>query len=111
MVVARFVALQEQLPPGARLLAVTMDPDFDTRSVLSDFADQAGARPGRWDFGRVPKEVLIGVAEKSGLAVTGRGTAITHDLVMVILDAEGRVVKRYRDFDWDMTEVVGLLGG
>lgn len=109
LVVSRFQALQEQLPPGARLLAVTMDPDYDTRSVLAAFGDEAGAVPGRWDFGRVPKEVLFGLAEKSGLAVHGRGTGITHDLVLVILDRDGRLVKRYHDFQWDMAEVVGLL--
>jgi protein SCO1 len=109
LVVSRFQALQEQLPEGARLLAVTMDPDYDTASVLAAFGEEAGAVPGRWDFGRVPKEVLIGVAEKAGLAVHGRGTGISHDLVMVILDAEGRVVRRYRDFAWDMGEVVNLL--
>ena len=111
LVVSRFQALQEQLPPRARLIAVTMDPDYDTRSVLSAFALASGARSGRWDFGRVPKEVLFGLAEKSGLAVHGRGTGITHGLVFVILDAEGRVVRRYDHFDWDMAEVVALLGG
>lgn len=109
LVVARFQALQEQLPEGARLLAVTMDPDYDNRGVLNAFADKSGAIEGKWDFGRVPKEVLIGVAEKAGLAVHGRGLGITHDLVLVILDADGRVRARYDHFDWPLAEVVAHL--
>jgi len=108
-VVARFQALQEQLPEGARLLTVTMDPDYDTRSVLKKFAADSGAEAGKWDFGRLPKEVLVGVAEKAGLTVHGRGLDIAHDLVLVILDREGRVKARYHHFQWDMAEVVGHL--
>jgi len=108
-VVARFQALQEQLPEGARLLAVTMDPDYDTRSVLKAFAADSHARPGAWDFGRLPKEVLVGVAEKSGLTVHGRGLDIAHDLVLVILGPDGTVRARYHHFQWDLAEVVGHL--
>jgi len=111
LVTARFQALQEQLPPGARLLAVTIDPDFDSLAVLNAYGDKAHAEPGKWDFGRVPKEVLVGLAEKAGLGVHGKGTGITHDLVLLLLDADGRLVKRYSDFEWEMAEVVGLLGG
>ncbi len=111
LVTARFQALQEQLPPGARLLAVTIDPDFDSLAVLKAYGEKAHAEPGTWDFGRVPKEVLVGFAEKAGLGVHGKGTGITHDLVLLLLDADGRLVKRYSDFEWEMAEVVGLLGG
>lgn len=109
LVVSRFQALQEVLPEGARLLAVTLDPDHDSRGVLRDFGEQSGAEPGKWDLGRVPKEVLFGLAEKAGLKVHGRGLGITHDLVMLVLDEEGRLVKRYTDMKWDLAEVSKLL--
>jgi protein SCO1/2 len=109
LTVARFQALQAALPEGARLLAITLDPDYDSRGVLRDFGKEHGAVPGKWDLGRVPDEVLVGVAEKAGLSTAGKGLGITHDLVMVVLDADGRVVKRYRDMAWDQAEVVRLL--
>ena len=109
LTVARFQALQAVLPQGARLLAVTLDPSFDSRGVLREFGEASGAVPGRWDLGRVPDEVLVGVAEKAGLATAGKGLGITHDLVMVVLDADGRVLKRFRDMAWDQAEVVRLL--
>jgi protein SCO1/2 len=108
---ARFGALQEVLPAGARLLAVTIDPEHDTRSVLRDYAASVGAVPGRWDFGRVPDEVLVGVAEKAGLRTDGKGTGITHDLVVIVLDEQGRLIRRFRDMKWEQDELVGLLRG
>jgi protein SCO1 len=109
LVVTRFQALQRALPEGARLLAITMDPEHDTRSVLRAFGEEAGAVPGRWDLGVVPDEVLFGLAEKAGLKVTGKGLGIVHDLVLLVLDEEGRLVKRYGDMSWDQAEVVALL--
>lgn len=109
LVTARFQALQEQLPKGARLLAVTIDPDYDSLQVLKAYGEKAHAEPGRWDFGRVPKEALVGLAEHAGLTVHGKGTGITHELVLLILDGEGKVTARYEDFDWAMDEVVGKL--
>lgn len=111
LIASRFGALQEVLPENARLLAVTMDPDFDSRGVLRDYGEKVGAVPGKWDFGRVPKEVLLGLAERSGLSVRGRGTEIVHDLVLLILDEDGTLVKRYDHMDWDQAEVVELLAG
>lgn len=109
LTVARFQALQAVLPDGARLLAVTLDPSHDSRGVLREFGEASGAVPGKWDLGRVPDEVLVGVAEKAGLATAGKGLGITHDLVLVVLDADGRVLRRYRDMAWDQAEVVALL--
>lgn len=113
LVVSRFQSLQAELPDGARLLAITLDPSHDTRAVLAAFADQSAAEAGRWDFGRVPPEVLVGVAEKAGLTVHGKGgpSDITHDLVLLILDDDGRLLQRYNHMDWDKTEVLDLLAG
>jgi protein SCO1 len=109
LVVSRFQSLQEVLPAGARLLAITMDPEYDSRSVLKEFGAKNAAVPGKWDFGKVPDEVLFGLAEKAGLKVAGKGQGIVHDLVLLILDEDGRLVKRYGDMAWDRDEVVKAL--
>lgn len=111
LVVSRLQSLQEDLPPNARLLAITMDPGYDSRSVLREFAKKNAAIPGRWDFGKVPDEVLFGLAEKAGLEVTGKGQGIVHDLVLLLLDEDGRLIRRYGDMAWDRDEVLTLLRG
>lgn len=111
LVVSRLQALQPQLPADSRIVAVTLDPGFDTPSVLAAFGREHGAEPGRWDFGLVPGEVLVGFAEKAGLRSHGKGLGITHDLLLLVLDADGRVVARYRDMEWSAQEVLAHLGG
>ncbi|MCA9492381.1 MAG: copper-binding protein [Myxococcales bacterium] len=107
--VAKLAALQEVMPEQARLVAVTMDPEYDSPGVLKAYAKEHGAVSGKWDFGLVPDEVLVGVAEKAGLRVDGKGLGITHDLLFVVLDEQGRVLARYRDTAWDVGEVARLL--
>ena len=109
LVVSRLQSLQEVLPEGARILAITMDPEHDSRGVLREFGTAHGAVPGRWDIGRVPGEVLFGLAEKAGLKVAGEGLGIVHDLVLLVLDEDGRLIRRYHDMKWDRDEVVKLL--
>jgi protein SCO1/2 len=109
LTVSRFQGLQEVLPEGARLLAITLDPEHDSRSVLRDYAASVGAEPGKWDFGHLPDEVLVGVAEKAGLRVDGKGLGITHDLVVVVLDEQGRLVGRFTDMAWSRDQLVELL--
>jgi protein SCO1/2 len=109
LVVSRLQALQPALPEGARILAITLDPEYDSRGVLREYAGKVGAKPGVWDFGKVPGEVLFGLAEKAGLKTAGEGLGIVHDLVLLVLDEDGRLVKRYHDMKWEQDEVVKLL--
>jgi protein SCO1/2 len=110
LVVSKLQALQPALPDDARIVVVTIDPAHDTRAVLQAFGREAGAIPGRWDFGRVPDEVLFGLAEKAGLKVHGRLPAITHDVVVLLLGDGGRLVRRIRGTDWSTDDVVAALG-
>ena len=82
---------------------------FGSLALASLFGREAGAEPGRWDFGRVPDEVLFGLAEKAGLKVHGRTPSITHDVVFLILDENGRLVRRVRGTDWAADEVAAWL--
>ncbi|MEN0067707.1 MAG: copper-binding protein [Myxococcota bacterium] len=111
LVTQRLLSLQGSLPTGARLVAVTLDPTYDSLAVLKAYGVERGAETGRLDFGRVPGEMLVSLAERAGLTTHGKGLAITHDLMLLIIDADGRVIARYGDMAWDRAEVLGHLGG
>lgn len=111
LVMRRILSLQADLPEGARVLAVTLDPEYDSPQVLASYGAAQGATPGRIDLGRVPKENLPVLAERAGLSVHGKGLEISHDLLLMIVDRDGTVKARYRDMDWDRAEVLGHLGG
>lgn len=58
MITGRFGALQRELPNEIGLLSVTVDPRNDTPARLTEYAESAGAEPGRWLFLRLEPEVL-----------------------------------------------------
>jgi protein SCO1/2 len=46
---ARMARLQSKIPPGARLVSITVDPDHDTSAVLQEYAANFEAGPS-WMF-------------------------------------------------------------
>jgi len=110
LVMRKMMGLQADLPDEARIVVITIDPGYDTLSVLKAYGEAQGAEPGRTDFGRVPKENLVALAERAGLSVQGEGLDISHDLVLVLIGADGRVVARYDHMEWDRDQVLGQLG-
>ena len=95
-----------------RLVTMTMDPEYDTPPVLLAHAQKRGADPAVWTFATGEPEEAARFAEQFGLYVErnpDRPIDITHNLVTVIVDAEGRLVKRHTGNDWTPTELVADL--
>ena len=103
-------ALQQALADDddVRIVAITLDPDFDTVEVLSAYAEQAGAGP-QWSFGRVAPEALSDLAMYAGMNVLEQGDQIVHARRMVVLDAAGALIERYDDTYYPVERVVTQL--
>lgn len=108
-VVSRMQALQGQLGPGQRILAVTLDPEGDTLPVLETFAETSGADPERWVFGRLEQEALADLALRAGMPVVRDGAEVVHGLRLLVLDHGGKLVERYDDNRWPLERVVEQL--
>lgn len=108
--VTRLQALQAALgeAEGARIVAVTLDPAFDTDEVLTEFAATAGAGP-RWSFGRLPEGELADLAMRAGLPVLRQGEDIAHGLRLLVVDRGGVVLERYDDANFPIARVVSQL--
>ncbi len=110
-VVARLGAVERALgdAPGVRILAVTLDPDHDTPSVLASYAAEVGAGP-RWSMGRLEGDTLADLELFAGLSVTRSGDAtFAHGVRFVVLDHGGRFVERYDDTRFPLERVVSQL--
>ncbi|MEQ1508011.1 MAG: copper-binding protein [Myxococcota bacterium] len=108
--ITRLQALQQGLggAPGARILAVTLDPAYDSREVLAGFAAQAGAGPG-WQFGRVEPDALTALAMVAGLPVLVQDGTIAHGLRLLVVDRGGKLIERYDDANFPIDRVVTQL--
>jgi len=107
---ARLLAVEAQLQGKARLVAVTLDPAYDSVDVLAAYAAEQQLGP-RWTLARAEPEGLEQLAARAGMVVLDEEGAIVHSLRMLILDAEGRLVERYDDARFDLDRVVQQLGG
>ena len=95
-----------------RLVTVTLDPAFDTPTVLRAHAKRQGADLMRWTFlTGDPKEVNQ-FGSQLGMYVehdpTGSST-ITHNLRTAVIDPQGRLVKIHTGNDWTPAELVADL--
>ena len=111
LTITRLLALQAQITSDQQILAVTLDPDFDTAEVLRQFAQASDADPEIWRFARVAdEEALRHLAMRASMSVArGEKGDIVHGLRLLVLDGEGRLIERYDDNRWPLDRVVQQL--
>ena len=107
--VAKFQALQAAVSPPVRLVAVTIDPSHDTPAVLADYARNSSADPARWRFGVADEMASLALA--AALPVDADDGEILHGVRVLLLDADGRLLKRYDDHGFSIEEAARLLKG
>lgn len=97
------------------LVAVTLDPAFDTPPVLRAFGDRllAAADPAQ----RYARAALLTgdvdairtFASTFQLTFEQDGQEIVHGLRTVVVDADGRVVRTFRGSDWSVGDVLSSI--
>ena len=76
-----------------RLLSVSFDPEHDTPAVLKAHAKVLGASPPLWTFAVASHPELARVVRPLGLAYGPGREGIIHNLVIAVIDPEGRLVR------------------
>lgn len=86
-----------------QLVTFTVDPDFDTPEVLTNYADAFDADENRWMFltgdkaeiyTLILKSFLLPVEEMSGSARVP-GAEVVHSTRLVLVDRDGKIVGKY----------------
>lgn len=107
---ARLKALQPDLAGEVALVALTLDPEHDTVEVLAETAAAHGADPAHWRFARTSESATRELAMRAGIPVTRTSDGeIVHQLVWLLLDHEGRLVKRWESNALDEDAVRGAM--
>ncbi|WP_152051642.1 DUF420 domain-containing protein [Tautonia marina] len=95
--------LQAELPGDSpvRLVSITVDPEYDTPEVLTDFARRYGADPDRWWFLTAPQDYTYEFVERGFLQSVAEATEddlasgaedILHSTKLALVDRGNRVV-------------------
>jgi protein SCO1/2 len=111
MTMAKFAKLNAALTGKnfGRLLAVTVDPENDTPTVLADYARHIGADPARWKFLTGDPRALARVAETFGVLYYPERGQIVHQQAVAVIDPEGRLATIYYGADWEPEQVLQQL--
>jgi len=90
----------------ARLVTISVDPEFDTPQVLAGYAEAVGADLGRWTFLTGPLADVVALSEKSFYLPVARddsqpiGASVTHRTWLTVVDRHGRI-RGYYDGEGD----------
>jgi len=99
-----------ELRKKARLLSVTLDPEFDKPEVLRSYAaTYAGGRFDDWDFATGDPADVRRFAEFFGLIYKAEGNQVVHSLRTAVVGADGRLIKIYRGNEWKPEEILNEL--
>ncbi|MFN2416193.1 MAG: SCO family protein, partial [Pyrinomonadaceae bacterium] len=104
------LAADAGLRKRARLLSVTLDPEYDKPEVLRAYgATYAGGEFDGWDFATGDPAEVRRFAESFGLVYKAEGGQVTHSLRTAVVTPEGKLYKVYRGNEWKPEEVLDDL--
>jgi cytochrome oxidase Cu insertion factor (SCO1/SenC/PrrC family)/Cu/Ag efflux protein CusF len=95
LVAAKFARMQRALhETPIRLVAVTLDPAYDTPKVLARYGAAYGTDPSIWTLATGTRAAIDELAGRFGVAVErpAPGT-VAHTEAAIVIDAHGRVAK------------------
>lgn len=100
MIVQHLVQLQkrvlhEKIP--LTIVSFTVDPEFDTPSVLKSYAEKVGADPSTWTFLSGSRDAITTIVEKGFTVGVGAPTVvnglmdIAHSQKLILVDGRGQI--------------------
>jgi protein SCO1/2 len=96
----------------AKLISISLDPEYDTPAVLSAHAARLKADPAVWTFLTGDRVTIDRVAGRFGVGVMRNPAVpadITHNLRTVLAGPDGRAARIYSGNDWTPGTVVADL--
>lgn len=114
LMVRRFQQIQREITRDAaladvRLLAVTLDPAFDTPAILTAYATAMQADPARWTFVTGAADAVRILTRAFAVHSEKNGVVLDHTLATAVVDAGGRVVEIWRGNHWSANDVLATL--
>jgi len=106
---ANFARLQKRLGARVALLSITLDPEYDTPAVLSDYARRYEADPNIWRFLTGPPDDVQKVAGHFGVVYWPEENAITHTSSTALIDRDGRLAALMEGSSFTSQQLLDLV--
>ena len=109
----KLLSEKSDAPKNWHLLAITIDPGFDTPAVLKEYGTRYEYDPAKWNFLTGAEIDITAIAEQFGLMYwrpdPKQLAGISHNLRTVVIDANGRVQKILPENKWEPPELAEEL--
>jgi protein SCO1/2 len=89
-----------------RLLSVTLDPDYDTPKILSEYAAFHHADSKIWTFATGDDKEIDSLTRAFSVYRQNEGGTISHGLATALISRDGRIERIWRGNAWTPAEVV-----
>ena len=100
-------------PTNWHLFAITFDPQFDTPAVLKSYAKRYTYDPAKWNYLTGELIDITAIAEQFGLLFwrpdPNQVAGISHNLRTVVIDADGKVHKVFKENSWKVDDLVAEI--
>jgi len=100
---------EREFGDNVRLLSVSFDTKNDTPKALKTYAELQGALKDNWIFASSTPEEMGRLTGLFNVLYVARNNEFIHNLVTVVIDPEGRVVKQWRGNKWDSDDVIEVV--
>lgn len=101
--------LREQFGADVHLLSLSFDPAYDTPAVLRAYGERYTRRFDNWTLAAVLPDQMDDALKAFGMFVTGDDLELIHNLMTVLIDAEGQVQAYWRGNYWQPEDVMREL--
>ncbi len=110
-----FEELQAAIKTGSgtlaktQLLSVTLDPNYDTPKVLSDYAAFHHANPKIWTFATGDDKEIDALTRAFSVYRRTEGGTISHGLATALINRDGKIDKIWRGNGWTAAEITKTI--
>jgi protein SCO1/2 len=105
---ANFARVQKRFGEKVTLLSITLDPEYDTPEVLSDYARRWRAAPG-WHFLTGSPEAIREVAGRFGIVYWPEEGVLTHSSATAVIDKQGRLAALVEGSSFTSQQLLDLI--
>lgn len=114
LLIERIHTVERRLSPTAkaqtRVMMVSLDPANDTRDVLARTYEERGLDRDAWTLARVDDERVRELAATLGIPYRQAADGgFNHASVIVLLDGDGRMVRRVDGADAPIEDLIGAI--
>jgi protein SCO1 len=98
------------LRKNARMLGVTLDPEFDRPEIMRAYGEAMGANFGTWRFATGTPGKAKALAQAFAVFSERKGALLDHSLCTALIGTDGRVIELWRGNGWKTSEVLASIG-